>query len=190
MPEVRDRDDPLYSCPVESDLKAAPALLREARRRAGLTQVELAARAGVAQSVISAYERGRREPGLATLLRLVEASGCQLALELRSPPGTGRELPATPVGERIRRCRTELLDAARRHGVTDLYVFGSVVRGDDGPDSDIDVAALLPPTVGLVEMGVLEGELAAILGQPVDLVPVDQLRPSVRRGFDDEAVAL
>jgi transcriptional regulator with XRE-family HTH domain len=42
----------------------AAALLREARRRAGLSQTELAVRAGVAQSVISAYETGRREPAL------------------------------------------------------------------------------------------------------------------------------
>ena len=39
------------------------ALIREARQRAGLSQTELARRAAVAQSVISAYETDRREPG-------------------------------------------------------------------------------------------------------------------------------
>ena len=51
------------------------ALIREARQRAGLSQTELARRAAVAQSVISAYETDRREPGLAMLTKLVEAAG-------------------------------------------------------------------------------------------------------------------
>ncbi|MFN0091570.1 MAG: helix-turn-helix transcriptional regulator [Acidimicrobiales bacterium] len=40
------------------------AVIREARRRSGLSQAELARRAHVSQPVISAYESGRREPGL------------------------------------------------------------------------------------------------------------------------------
>ncbi|MDP9397101.1 MAG: helix-turn-helix transcriptional regulator, partial [Actinomycetota bacterium] len=51
-------------------MPAAAALLREARERAGLSQLELGRRAGVAQSVISAYESGRRQPALPTLAGL------------------------------------------------------------------------------------------------------------------------
>jgi transcriptional regulator with XRE-family HTH domain len=58
------------------------ALLREARRRADLTQTELAERAGVARSVVSAYERGHRSPGLKLLSRLLAAADCQLKAEL------------------------------------------------------------------------------------------------------------
>ena len=54
---------------------AAAALLRDARRRAGLTQAELGRRAGVPQSMVSAYESGQRQPALPTLARLVEAAG-------------------------------------------------------------------------------------------------------------------
>ncbi len=50
-------------------------LLRRARERAGLTQTELAARAGTTQSVISAYESNSRQPALATLANLVAATG-------------------------------------------------------------------------------------------------------------------
>lgn len=50
-------------------------MLAELRRRAGLTQAELAARAGVVPTVLSAYERGRREPGADTFLRIVAAAG-------------------------------------------------------------------------------------------------------------------
>ena len=43
------------------------------RRRQGLTQAELAARAGTSQPVISAYEHGKRDPSYQTLRKLVEA---------------------------------------------------------------------------------------------------------------------
>lgn len=63
------------------------AILRTARRRHGLSQAELAARAGTSQPVISAYERGHRDPSTATLRRLVRAAGEQLELRLaRIPP--------------------------------------------------------------------------------------------------------
>jgi transcriptional regulator with XRE-family HTH domain len=58
----------------------ASELLREARRRAGLTQSELARRAGIPQSVLSAYERGRRQPAAAALGRILRSAGFDLAL--------------------------------------------------------------------------------------------------------------
>jgi len=54
------------------------ALLRRARQAAGLTQLELAIRAGVQPSVMSAYESGSREPSSATLSSLAEACGVSL----------------------------------------------------------------------------------------------------------------
>jgi transcriptional regulator with XRE-family HTH domain len=58
------------------------ALLQEARRRSGLTQVELARRAGVPQSTVAKIERGRRDPSLSTLERLVRAAGLELRVQL------------------------------------------------------------------------------------------------------------
>ena len=57
-------------------------LLREARLRAGLTQAELAERAGTARSQISRYERGDVLPSLETLRRLVGACGLELGFRL------------------------------------------------------------------------------------------------------------
>lgn len=57
-------------------------LIVEARRRAGLTQRQLADRASVPQSTISVYERGGREPTLPTLARLVGAAGFRVELDL------------------------------------------------------------------------------------------------------------
>lgn len=60
----------------------AAGILRSARQKAGLTQHDLAEAAGVSQQVISAYETGRREPTLPTLLRLVRATGLDLRFRL------------------------------------------------------------------------------------------------------------
>jgi transcriptional regulator with XRE-family HTH domain len=61
----------------------ASTALHEARQRAGLSQTELARRAAVTQSVISAYESGARQPSLPVLERLVAATGLELELRVR-----------------------------------------------------------------------------------------------------------
>ena len=58
------------------------ALLQLARLKAGMSQRELAERAGVPVTMISAYERDQRQPTLATLLRLLRAAGFDLRLHL------------------------------------------------------------------------------------------------------------
>lgn len=58
----------------------AASLIRSVRRRQGLTQAELARRAATSQPVVSAYERGLRDPSCETLRRLVEAGGERLRL--------------------------------------------------------------------------------------------------------------
>ena len=68
------------------DLEGLPspssALLQLARLKAGMSQRELAERAGVPVTMISAYERDQRQPTLATLLRLLRAAGFDLRLHL------------------------------------------------------------------------------------------------------------
>src|ERR1700728_2879182 len=57
------------------------ALIKAVRRRQGLTQADLARRAGTSQPVISAYEHGRRDPSYETLRKLVEAADERLHLD-------------------------------------------------------------------------------------------------------------
>jgi transcriptional regulator with XRE-family HTH domain len=59
----------------------AASAIRDARRRARLSQRELAARARTSQTAISAYETGAKVPSLATLIRLVEATGSRLMVD-------------------------------------------------------------------------------------------------------------
>jgi transcriptional regulator with XRE-family HTH domain len=66
-------------------------LIREARLRAGLTQYELAERAGRERSVIARWEQGSVAPSLETLLELVRACGFDLPLELVPYAASGDE---------------------------------------------------------------------------------------------------
>jgi transcriptional regulator with XRE-family HTH domain len=98
--------------------------LREARRRAGLTQREVAARSGLPQPAIARMERGRGVPRVDTVERALRACGA----ELRAAPALGvgvdrtaiRELLALTPGQRARLAVTEArnleraLAAARR----------------------------------------------------------------------------
>lgn len=61
-------------------------LIDELRRRSGLSQAELARRAGLPRSVVNAYARGTREPGADTLARLAAAAGMELGLGPSQPP--------------------------------------------------------------------------------------------------------
>lgn len=61
-----------------------------ARQKADLSQVQLAERARVPQSAISAYERGVRQPTLPTLFRLLAAAGLDLRLRLAAPDDQAR----------------------------------------------------------------------------------------------------
>jgi predicted nucleotidyltransferase len=74
--------------------------------------------------------------------------------------------------------------------VTNLRVFGSVARGEDRPDSDVDLLVDLPPDMGLLGLGRVQEELEAILGARVDLVPASDLKPAVRARAERELVAL
>ena len=72
----------------------AAETLRDVRRRAGLTQRELARRAGIPATVLSAYERGRREPGTDAFLAIVRAAGFE--------PAFVRRLDDRRQGDRLR----------------------------------------------------------------------------------------
>ena len=170
-------------------MTAAGALLRKARRQTGLSQVELAMRAGVTQSVISAYESGHRQPAIPALAALVDAAGYELVMEVRRQPRRLARLSG-PVGRRVRRRRHDLIAAAAAHGVRNLRVFGSVARGEDRPDSDVDLLADLPPDLGLFGLGRVEADLEAILGSRVDLIPAADLKPGVRPRVERDLVAL
>jgi predicted nucleotidyltransferase/DNA-binding XRE family transcriptional regulator len=165
-------------------------LVRRARTAARLSQNDLAARAGVAQPMISAYESGRREPSLPTLTKLVEATGHRMRIELVPAPADQLGLPDTRLGRLLRRHRRAVLEISAKRKTHNVRVFGSVARGKDHADSDIDLLVDLEPGVGLVGLAGLTRELTELLGVPVDVVPADTLKARIRTEVFAEAIPL
>ncbi len=92
---------------------------------------------------------------------------------------------------KLRGRRDAVLDVVRRHGGRDVRVFGSVVRGEDGPDSDIDLLIDLDVhRSGLLPTLHMADELSQLLDERVDVVARQALDTDVARATLDEAVAL
>jgi hypothetical protein len=75
-------------------------------------------------------------------------------------------------------------------GVVRLSLFGSTVRGDRRPDSDIDLLAAFDENrrISLLDVAGIEIQLSELLGQPVDLIEEGTLKPRVKKNVDAEAV--
>lgn len=116
-----------------------------------MTQQELAERSGVRQPNIAAYEGGQRTPSQAMLARLLEAA---------------RPRPSVLLA----RYRDEVLRLAARNRATDVRVFGSIARGEDTPDSDVDLLVSFQPGASLLDQAGLIADLEDLLGRHVDVV--------------------
>lgn len=82
-----------------------------------------------------------------------------------------------------------LAEFSRRHGVTELAVFGSVLREDFEADSDIDILVTFAPEakVSLFDLVDMADELSDLLGRRIDLVPKQGLKPLIRRSIVESA---
>ena len=78
----------------------AGTTIRSARRRAGLSQHQLATRAGTSQATVSAYENGRKEPTVETFNRLLAAAASRLVVEPAERPVV--QVPAAQLAQRGR----------------------------------------------------------------------------------------
>jgi len=83
---------------------------------------------------------------------------------------------------RIRVPRRKLADFCKRNQIRSLALFGSVLRDDFRPDSDVDVLVEFEPgaRIGLMEYGRIQQELSALLQREVDLVPRSGLKATIR----------
>lgn len=86
--------------------------------------------------------------------------------------------------------RAAILAAAQRHGATNVRVFGSVARGEDDAQSDVDLLVDMEPGRSLFDLGALLIELQTLLRCPVDVVTEAGLRERMRERVLREAVAL
>ena len=86
--------------------------------------------------------------------------------------------------------RQEILRIAAKHGVRRVRVFGSMVRGEAGPQSDVDFLVDVGPTHSAFFPGGLVADLEELLHRPVDVVEPDGLYPPLKASILSEAVPL
>lgn len=86
---------------------SAGELVRRTRRRAALTQQQLALRIGTTQTAIARLERPDANPRLSTLRRAIEASGARLVLDTKASPPPAGDLDLAQLREHMRRSPAE-----------------------------------------------------------------------------------
>jgi predicted nucleotidyltransferase len=93
--------------------------------------------------------------------------------------------------------RQEIIDrlrqneaALRARGVSHAALFGSRARGDNRPDSDIDIMIEVDPAagIGVYEYVALKDYIAALFDRPVDVVSRDGLKPYVEPAVTTDAI--
>lgn len=127
------------------------------REHVGLTQDEICARTGIARPNLSAYENGRRVPSSETLARIRRAC---------------RESPSVALA----RHRERVLAIVREHHGITAEVFGSVARGEDRWDSDLDLMVTLDNDAGYRDLVRMRSDLEEALNVSVDLVSKNAVR--------------
>jgi len=160
-------------------------LLFEARKSADLTQAELARRAGTSQAMVARYETGVASPTVRTLRRLLRAAGRDLELSSVSAKAT------SPLAVALRTHRGEINEAAERVGARNVRVFGSVARGEDTLESDVDLLVDFPVRErGLLPLLTLAEQVERIVGRRVDVAAAEVMAEPVRERALAEAVPL
>ena len=86
--------------------------------------------------------------------------------------------------------RAAILAVAAKYGASNVRVFGSVARGEAGPNSDVDLLVDLEPGRTLFDLARLSLELEDLLGSTVDVALARTLRPRVREATQRDIIPL
>lgn len=92
--------------------------------------------------------------------------------------------------DELRERRGEILRIAARRGARNVRVFGSIVRGEEGPDSDIDFLVDMEPGRSLLDLIAFEQDVADLLGCRVDALSEGGVHHHLRDRIFQEAVPL
>jgi len=79
---------------------------------------------------------------------------------------------------------------AEQYGVKEIGIFGSYVRGEQLPKSDVDILVDFTRSLSLLEFIHLENELSDLLGVKVDLVMKTALKPRIGKHILEEVVSV
>lgn len=91
----------------------------------------------------------------------------------------------------LRNKRSEILELAQMHGADDVRIFGSVARGEERAESDVDILITLPKGYDMfLQRLPLSESLSNLLNRKVDLVPEHELNQHLRDKVLAEAIRL
>ena len=90
----------------------------------------------------------------------------------------------------IDRNRDEILRIAACHGARNVRVFGSVARGEDRADSDVDLLVEMEDQRSLLDLVGLEQDLQELLQRKVDVLTDESIHPAIRARITADARTL
>jgi predicted nucleotidyltransferase len=131
-----------------------------------MSQRDLALAAGVPQSTVASVESGKRQPSVAMLERLLAAAGFKFEPTLTNMIRPSKLLEIN---------RDEVARLLARYPISRAWIFGSVARGDDRPDSDLDLLVELKPGASFADYVDLDAAMTSLLGCHVDVVTTKEL---------------
>lgn len=150
------------------------------------------------------YERARRDAERARLRRVLALRAMLASGESQRRVAARFGVTQPAISYQVARERTDgvrpseliaaggsvLRQIAEARGFSDLAVFGSAARGDDRPDSDLDLLVQPPQGADVFDMLRLQETLGAVLGRDVDLVSYRGLDPRLDQDILRDKVLL
>lgn len=94
------------------------------------------------------------------------------------------------IDEILKEKRDEILNIATRYGARKIRIFGSILRGETKPNSDIDFLVELEPGRSLLDIIAIKQDLEDLLGCKVDVVTEAAVSPYIRNEVLSQAVSL
>lgn len=172
-----------------------PAVLVWARESMGRTVKEAAAILGESEEQVLQWEAGQKQPTLHQVKALARFYKRPLAVFFLTAPPEELSLPHEPdmpikIEELLKSKRREILAIAAKHGAHNLRVFGSVARGEAGPESDLDILVEMEPGKSLLDHVALMHDLEDLLQRKVDVVSERALHWYIRDRVLAEATPL
>ena len=91
--------------------------------------------------------------------------------------------------KQLQQHKTQIIEMTSAYGITNIRVFGSVVRGEAREDSDVDLLVTAPKNIGFRFYGIAH-DIGKLLGCHVDIVSDKYINPLIAEHVLEEAVPL
>ena len=94
------------------------------------------------------------------------------------------------MSEKIQEIKDKIQPIAKSNDIAYVAVFGSVARGDDKPESDLDLLVRFSQPKSLLDFSALNNKLNEIFGRQVDLVTERALHPIIKQNIQKELITV